>query len=155
MIINSVLLDMDLQRAFALVTCRVSEWCPEDLRHIGDRNSSIFLLASGRFYERAGDGREIDLGKVTLWNKPHVLVLDFYVATGPDHPTEVEIRFEAEEAATRVTVIHRPKFVGRALAALRDVLVYRSRVTRATWEALTDSRYSTLVISRLSVTNRS
>ena len=109
MIINSVLLDMDLQRAFALVTCRVSEWCPEDLRHIGDRNSSIFLLASGRFYERAGDGREIDLGKVTLWNKPHVLVLDFYVATGPDHPTEVEIRFEAEEAATRVTVIHRPK----------------------------------------------
>lgn len=109
MIINSVLLDMDLQRAFALVTCRVSEWWPEDLRHTGDRNSSIFLLASGRFYERAGDGREIDLGKVTLWNKPHVLVLDFYVATGPDHPTEVEIRFEAEEAATRVTVIHRPK----------------------------------------------
>ena len=75
----------------------------------GDSNSRIFLLASGRFYERASDGREVELGKVTLWNEPHVILLDFYIATGPDHPTEVEMRFEAEGPQTRVTVLHRPK----------------------------------------------
>lgn len=109
MIVNSVLLDMDMPRAFALVTDRIDEWWPTERRHTGDRNSSIFLLASGRFYERASDGRELELGKVTLWNEPTVIVLDFYITTGPDHATEVEIRFEAEGAATRVTVIHRPK----------------------------------------------
>lgn len=109
MIINSVLLDMDMPRAFALVTGRIDEWWPADRRHTGDRSSTIFLLASGRFYERASDGREVELGKVTLWNEPHAIVLNFYIATGPDHPTEVEIRFETEGAATRVTIIHRPK----------------------------------------------
>lgn len=109
MIVNSVLLDMDITRAFALVTGRISDWWPTERRHTGDRSSTIFLLASGRFYERASDGREVELGKVTLWNEPTVIVLDFYIATGPDHPTEVEIRFETEGERTRVTVIHRPK----------------------------------------------
>ncbi len=109
MIINSVLLQMDKPQAFAFMTGRISEWWPDDRRHTGDQNSRIFLLGSGRFYERTSDGREVELGKVTLWNKPHVILLDFYIATGPDNPTEVEIRFEMECAATRVTVIHRPK----------------------------------------------
>lgn len=109
MIINSALLDMDAPRAFAFVTGRISEWWPAERRHTGDKTSSIHLLASGRFYERASDGREVELGKVTLWNEPFAIVLDFYVATGPDRPTEVEMRFEAEGAQTRFKVIHRPK----------------------------------------------
>lgn len=109
MIVNSVLLDMDVPQTFAFVTSRISDWWPAERRHTGDAGSRIFLLASGRFYERASDGREVDLGRVTLWNEPHLILLDFYIATGPDHPTEVEIRFEAEGAQTRVTVIHRPK----------------------------------------------
>lgn len=109
MIVNSVLLAMDVAKAFAFVTTRISEWWPPERRHTGDKNSSIFLLASGRFYERASDGREVDLGKVTVWNEPHLIVLDFYIATGPDYPTEVEMRFETEGSQTRLTVIHRPK----------------------------------------------
>ncbi len=109
MIVNSVLLDMGVPRAFAFVTGRISDWWPAERRHTGDPSSRIFLLASGRFYERASDGREVDLGKVTLWNEPHAILLDFYIATGPDHPTEVEIRFEAQGEQTRVTVMHRRK----------------------------------------------
>ncbi|MEZ5844546.1 MAG: SRPBCC domain-containing protein [Hyphomicrobiaceae bacterium] len=109
MIVNSVVLAMDVAQAFDFVTGQISEWWPPERRHTGDKSSSIFLLASGRFYERASDGREVDLGKVTLWNKPHVIVLDFYIATGPDHATEVEMRFEAVGSQTRLTVIHRPK----------------------------------------------
>jgi len=109
MIINSVVLDMDEPSAFAFVTSRISDWWPAERRHTGDSKSRIHLLASGRFYERANDGREVELGKVTLWDEPHLILLDFYIATGPDHPTEVEVRFETEGERTRVTVIHRPK----------------------------------------------
>lgn len=109
MIINSVLLAMDVPQAFTLVTGRISEWWPPERRHTADSNSCIFLLASRRFYERAIDGREVELGKITLWNEPHLILLDFYIGTGPEHPTEVEMRFEADGAKTTVTVIHRPK----------------------------------------------
>ena len=109
MIVNSVLLAMDVPQAFAFVTGQISNWWPPERRHTGDKCSSIFLLASGRFYERASNGREVDLGKVTLWNEPHVILVDFYIGTGPDHPTEVEMRFAAEGAQTRLTVTHRPK----------------------------------------------
>lgn len=109
MISNSVLLSMTEVQAFAFVTERISEWWPPERRHTGDSRSEIVILASGRFYERAGDGREVELGKVTRWDPPRLIVLDFYIATGPNHPTEVEISFEPAGAATRVTVVHRPK----------------------------------------------
>ncbi len=68
----------------------------------------MMLLATGRFFERARDGREIELGKVRAWEPPSRLLLDFYPGTGADHPTEVEVRFDAADAAaTRVTILHR------------------------------------------------
>lgn len=109
MIVNSIVLGMDARRAFAFVTSRISDWWPAERRHTGDKASRIFLLPSGRFYERATDGRVVELGKVTLWREPDLIILDFYIATGPDHPTEVEIRFDEENARTTVTVIHKPK----------------------------------------------
>jgi len=42
-------------------------------------------------------------------------VLDFFIATGPERPTEVEIAFEARGAGTEVTVVHRPKPSSEAL----------------------------------------
>ncbi len=109
MIVKSILLDLDLPAAFALFTDRISAWWPPERRHSGDPASAIFLLPSGRFYERASDGREVELGKVTAWDAPRRILLDFYIATGPDHPTEVEITFAPEANATRVTVTHRAK----------------------------------------------
>lgn len=109
MIVESVTLHLSQIEAFKLFTARISEWWPPDRRHTKDALSEIFLLASGRFYERARDGQEIELGRVTQWDEPHRIVLDFYIATGPDRPTAVEIRFEPEGSSTRVTVIHGPK----------------------------------------------
>jgi Activator of Hsp90 ATPase homolog 1-like protein len=109
MIVNSVLLQLDVPAAFSLFTQRIGDWWPADRRHTTDPNSAIILLESGRFFERASDGQEVELGKVTTWKEPHRILLDFYIATGPDHPTEVEIRFEPEGNAARVTVTHRPK----------------------------------------------
>lgn len=75
------------------------------------------LLASGRFFERARDGREVELGRVRAWEPPSRLLLDFYPGTDADHPTEVEVRFalEGEAPATRVTILHRPTPASEAL----------------------------------------
>jgi hypothetical protein len=115
MMVKSVLLPLAPVAAFELFTQRISEWWPADRRHTQDPSSEIFLLESGRFYERARDGREVELGYVRSWDEPTRIVLDFFIATGPDKPTEVEITFAARGAGTQVSVVHRPKAASESL----------------------------------------
>jgi hypothetical protein len=100
MIVKSVFLPLPRDAAFELFTQKIGQWWPADRRHTQDPASEIYLLASGRFYERARDGREVDLGRVRAWEFPERILLDFYVATGRDQPTEVEIAFAATAGGT-------------------------------------------------------
>jgi hypothetical protein len=109
MMIKSVLLPLTPAEAFKLFTEAISAWWPADRRHTGDEASTLFLQADGRFFERARNGDEIDLGRVVEWQPRERIVLDFYLATGPAHPTQVDIAFVPEGDGTRVTVTHGPK----------------------------------------------
>ena len=109
MMTKSVHLRLPPASAFELFTARVSDWWPPENRHLNDPTSTLYLLAGGRFYERASDGRELELGKVLIWEPARRIVLDFYIATGAQRPTLVEVRFEADGDGTRVTVNHGPK----------------------------------------------
>jgi uncharacterized protein YndB with AHSA1/START domain len=126
MITRSVLLPLDVGAAFTLFTTRIAEWWPPDRRHTGDPASQIFLLPTGRFYERGASGEEVDLGRVRAWEPPSRIVLDFFIATGPDRPTEVEITFRARQASTEVVVVHRPTAASAALWAGRAPKYERS-----------------------------
>jgi hypothetical protein len=108
MITRSVLLPLAPAAAFTLFTARIGEWWPAERRHTEDPGSQIFLLETGRFFERGRSGEEVDLGRVRAWEPPSRILLDFFIATGPDRPTEVEITFLARGPSTEVTVIHRP-----------------------------------------------
>ena len=119
MITKSVHLFAPPAEAFALFTTQVSEWWPPENRHLNDPHSTLHLLASGRFFERASDGRELDLGKVLEGEPARRILLDFYIATGPDQPTRVEVKFDADGTGTRVTVTHRPTPASEALWAER------------------------------------
>jgi hypothetical protein len=115
MMVKSVTLPLAPKAAFELFTRRIDEWWPADRRHSQDPGSEIFLLESGRFYERARDGREVELGAVRRWDPPNLIVLDFFIATGPEKPTEVEIAFAPRGTGAEVTVVHRPKPSSEAL----------------------------------------
>ena len=132
MIEKSILLACSPERAFELFTEHASEWWPPDRRHTGDAESRIALVASGRFYERARDGREVEIGRVREWEPPARLLLDFYPGTDADHPTEVEVLFsaEADGAHTRVTVLHR--------ATVASASLFEGRVSayHASWDRL-------------------
>jgi uncharacterized protein YndB with AHSA1/START domain len=115
MIRKTVLLACEPPRAFSLFTEQAGAWWPETRRHTPDPRSAISMLASGRFWERAADGQEVELGRVRVWDPPHRLVLDFYPGTDAEHPTEVVVTFLAEPGGTRVTIEHQPTALSEAL----------------------------------------
>lgn len=107
MIQKTLLLPCSLERAFALLTEEAGTWWPSDRRHTTDPKSAIHIEAGGRFYERACDGSEVELGIVRVFEPPRRLVLDWYPGTGPAAPTHVEIVLAPEGDRTRVRLIHR------------------------------------------------
>jgi hypothetical protein len=108
MIVKSIVLPIGPSAAFLLFTQEASDWWPPARRHTRDPASEIFILESGRFFERARDGRETELGRVRLWEAPKRIVLDFFIATGPEAPTEVEILFAPCRGGAEIKIIHRP-----------------------------------------------
>jgi hypothetical protein len=102
MIEKSVILPLGPAAAFDLFTQKISLWWPSERRHTKDSGSEIFLFASGRFYERARDGQEVELGCARYWDRPQRILLEFFIATGPERPTEVEIVFTQRGLGTEV-----------------------------------------------------
>jgi uncharacterized protein YndB with AHSA1/START domain len=133
MIEKTVVLSCPPERAFVLFTEHASAWWPENRRHTPDPRSVIRMVPEGRFWERAGDGRVVELGRVRVWEAPARLVLDFFVGTDADHPTEVTVTFTAEEGRTRVVVRHGPLPESEALFHARAPAYERS------WALLLDS----------------
>lgn len=107
MIEKTLLLPCAPERAFELLTQRAGDWWPPARRHTKDTNSAIFIERGGRFYERAGDGSEVELGVVRVFEPPRRLVLDWFPGTGPAAPTHVEILLTPEGQGTRVQLVHR------------------------------------------------
>ena len=112
MIVKSVVLRCSPERAFALFTEHAGQWWPADRRHTDDGASAIRIEASGRFFERARNGSEVELGVVRAYEPASRLMLDWYPGTGRADPTQVEVRFDAIDTGTRVTVTHGPGIAG-------------------------------------------
>ena len=62
----------------------------------------------GRFTETSPDGTVFEIGRITAWEPGARLAFSWRQASfTPDQVTQVEVRFEAVGAETRVTVEHR------------------------------------------------
>jgi Activator of Hsp90 ATPase homolog 1-like protein len=118
-IAKRVQLACDPLRAFEIFTEQASIWWPPARRHTGDADSAIAMLATGRFWERARDGHEVELGRVLEWRPGEQLVLDFYPGSDADHPTRVVVLFEARDGGTLVTVEHAPLPASEAIWSQR------------------------------------
>lgn len=127
---QSVILPCLPDAAFSLFTGEISTWWPPEHRLTKDPSSVLFLEETGRFFERASDGREVELGRVRCWERPVRLVLDFYLGTGPDRPTEVSVRFVPCQGGTRVSIEH------KAASSTQSVWETRSPVFERNWTAV-------------------
>ncbi len=117
-------------RAFEVFTARISSWWPKS-HHIGAAEPEAVLIEpreGGRWFERAPDGTECDLGKVLAWEPPGRLVLGWQIAADwrfdPKLLTEVEVNFIAEgPELTRVELEHRDlERFGETAEAMRQAV---------------------------------
>ena len=136
-------------RAFEIFTARMIRWWLPD-HHIGASPLKDIVLeprAGGRWYETGEDGSVCEWGKVLAYEPPHRIVLAWQLNADWKYDatfvTELEVRFIAEGAATRIELEHRniDRFAAKA-DAVRAALDFCRRAgpwpqrhSPATWPA--------------------
>lgn len=99
-----------VDHAFDVWTRRTSSWWPAEHTVTAERGLQVVFegRAGGRIFERTPTGREVDWGKVTVWEPPRRLCYLWHIRTDRADATEVEIRFSKRgETGTRVDIEHR------------------------------------------------
>ena len=64
---RAVVVNVSVERAFAVFTGEQSRWWPLDTHHIGEADAEAAVLeprSGGRWFERAADGTECEWGRV-------------------------------------------------------------------------------------------
>ena len=102
----------DPMRAFEVFTQEIGLWWrPGQLFEItphGDGVLSFEPGAEGRLITTLPNGKVLEIGRISVWEPGVRLVFSWRQASfGPGQSTEVEVRFEAVGAKTRVSVEHR------------------------------------------------
>jgi uncharacterized protein YndB with AHSA1/START domain len=114
---RALVVNVPVERAFAVFTGEQSRWWPLDTHHIGEQDAEAAVLeprAGGRWFERAADGTECEWGRVLVWEPPARVVLawhlnaDWQFDPNPSAASEIEVTFAPEgDGATRVELVHR------------------------------------------------
>lgn len=110
-VIVSTLVQLDPEACFEVFTAKIDGWWRRDHRY---RESPGGWIG----FEEDGDGRALiireerdgpvhELGRVRIWEPGKHLVFEWKPQNfEPDQTTEVEVRFEPDGDATRVTLTH-------------------------------------------------
>lgn len=108
----TVLVRVDPPDAFEVFTEEIDQWWRRSRRFRSFVEGTLRFEggASGRLVEVSSDdsGAVREVGRVLAWEPGRKLTFEWRAANfGPDDLTEVEVRFEAVEGGTRVTLEHR------------------------------------------------
>jgi uncharacterized protein YndB with AHSA1/START domain len=106
----TVLVRVEPELAFRVFTEEIDAWWRRGLPYrVGGGDGTLVLepKLGGRLYESVGD-RLIESGRVTLWEPPRRLILEWRALNfAPRESTEVEVVFEPSASGTLVTLTHR------------------------------------------------
>lgn len=113
---KSVVVRCGLETAFRTWTERIDAWWPKGHSSNGDPGTTVFIEnhMGGRIYERTPGGEEYDWGQVVAWDPPHHFAYHWYLGSGHEQPTRVDVTFTRDnEGRTHVEVVHRgPELIG-------------------------------------------
>lgn len=128
---KTIVVRCDVDTAFRAWTERINAWWPKGHSRSGNPRTTVVLehRLGGRLYERTPEGVEHEWGAVVVWEPPRRLAYHWYLGSGADRPTRVEVHFIAQEdGSTRVDVSHHgPELIG-------DLWPRTSAVFDAAWD---------------------
>jgi uncharacterized protein YndB with AHSA1/START domain len=107
---KTITVDCVVEEAFRVFTTDAVSWWPIDSHSIhGDEVQEIVFeeREGGEVYEVTADGKKGHWASVLAWEPPNRLVLAWNILERETIPTEVEVRFTAEDDRTRVDLEHR------------------------------------------------
>jgi uncharacterized protein YndB with AHSA1/START domain len=107
---RTVTVDCVVEEAFRVFTTDATSWWPVGTHSIhGDAVQEVVFEGreGGEVYELTADGEKGHWATVLAWEPPERLVLAWNILEREAVPTEVEVRFVAEVAGTRVELEHR------------------------------------------------
>ena len=103
---HAVVVRCPIEHAFRVFTEQVDAWWPTSHRRLEGSRVALEAGVGGRLAERADDGSEHELGRVSSWDPPHSVALAWRLGAPPDAPTLVRISFTPAGEHTRVEVVH-------------------------------------------------
>lgn len=106
-LVRSIALACPVEHAFEVFVDKVDLWWPRGHRHNRDGVLRLEPRENGALIERARDGSERAMARVTAIEPPTRLELDWYPGASAA-PTSVEILFARSATGTEITVTHRP-----------------------------------------------
>jgi uncharacterized protein YndB with AHSA1/START domain len=110
--------------AFALFTDKIASWWPLHKYSIGAERATSCVVeprVGGGVYEIRNDGERFPWGEILAWDPPHRFVMTWHPGREPETGQEVEVRFLAAGAGSRVELEHRGwQTLGAAAAETRE-----------------------------------
>ena len=112
---KSVMVQASPERAFGVFTSGIDRWWPKShgIGAAAVKESIIEPFVGGRWYTKCTDGSEVTVGHVRVWEPAQRFVVSWEISAQwkPDSreqfASEVEVRFVADPAGTRVELEHR------------------------------------------------
>ena len=108
-VVKSLVVPLPPEQAFELFTTGMSRWWPLDSHSVGEDHAHAVLVdgtVGGAVTEWIDDGRSEVWGRVTAWEPPGRVALDWF----PGHPekeaTHLEVTFVPADGGTRVELTH-------------------------------------------------
>ena len=111
-VLVSLRVPADPLRAFQAFTQEIALWWQSSplfrITPRGDGTLAFEPGVGGRLYTTLASGQVFEIGRISVWEPGERLVFQWRQATfRPEQSTEVEVRFEAVDRETRVSIEHR------------------------------------------------
>ncbi|MEO6395177.1 MAG: SRPBCC domain-containing protein [Devosia sp.] len=100
---RKIALACSVEHAFEVFTGKIDLWWPRG--HRRNRDAALTLTPEA-LVERAPDGSQWTMGRVTAFEPHHHLALDWFPGS-PNAPTSVDVRFEAGGGGAIISITHR------------------------------------------------
>jgi uncharacterized protein YndB with AHSA1/START domain len=106
---KSFVVKLPLAAAFRLFTSEIGSWWPLRTHSVfggAAMTCTVDERVGSRIYEVDADWRQVEWGRILSWEPPSLFACTWYPGRDPERAQELQVMFQDEAGATRVTLVH-------------------------------------------------